>query len=282
MSRSRSLWFGAVPLLVATLLHAAPAHAGPHNFVVYIARLGGDTGTARPYVQKFAAHLEKVMGWKKGSCSGAFFADRKEALAYIEKSQPGFALLDPPLYFELRESEQLTLVGQLKSPELVSPRLQVVVKDKALSSLEALKGKKLTTTLAASPRYLSKVIFDGKLDAGKHFELKRVGTALKGVRAVLTGQAQATLLDDDQLAAARKMEGGQALRAIFSSPPLPPLPVAVFGKNMKPAEARALEKALPKLCTGEGAQICKDMRLPGFQPKNSALFTPTQQRFERP
>jgi len=281
MSSSVRALTGAL-LLLATLLAARPAEAGPHDFVVYIARMGGDTATARPYVQKFAAQLEKLMGWKPGSAAGAFFADRKEALQDIKTRQPAFALLDPPLYFELREPSALTLIGQLQSTELVSSKLHLVVKDDKLTSLEALRGAVLTTTLAESPRYLSKVVFDGKLDAVKHFKLKRVGTALKGVRAVLTGSARATLVDDDQLAAARKMEGGQALRSIYSSPALPPIPVVAFGKVMKPADQKTLEKALPRLCSGAGAQTCKDMRLPGFQPKNVTLFAPTQKRYERP
>jgi ABC-type amino acid transport substrate-binding protein len=271
----------AAPLLMAALFCARVAGAAPHTFVVYIARLGGDSGTAQPYVAKFAARLEELMGWEKGSCQGGFFADRQEALAYIKEKQPGFALLDPPLYFELREAQQLKLISQLSSPELVSPSLQVVVKDEKLDALAALKGKQLTTTLAASPRYLSSVVFDRKLEADKHFRLKRVGTALKGVRMVLTGKAEATLIDADQLAAARKMEGGQALKSVYTSPALPPIPVVVFGKVMKPEEAGAMEKKLPKLCTGEGAQICQDMHLPGFQAKNPQLFAPTQKRFER-
>src|SRR5512140_967242 len=101
-------------LIGLSLLAAAPAQAGPHDFVVYIARMGGDTGTAAPYVAKFAAQLEKLMGWPAGSSKGAFFADRKEALRAIKDTQPGFALLDPPLYFELREPSALTLIGQLQ------------------------------------------------------------------------------------------------------------------------------------------------------------------------
>jgi hypothetical protein len=273
----------AALLGAALLLAALSASAAPHTFVVYIARLGGDTGTAKPFVDKFAAHLEKVMGWKKGSCAGEFFADRQDALKFIKDKHPGFGLLEPPLYFELQKPDSLVLVAQIKSAELVSPKLHVVVKDPSkLGTLGALRGKILTTTLAASPRYLSKVVFDGKVDAEKHFKLKRVGTALKGVRMVLAGAADATLIDDEQLAAARKMQGGQVLRSIHESPELPPLPVAVFSKVMKADEQKSLEKKLPKICQGEGAQICKDMHLPGIQAKNAALFAPTQQRFDKP
>jgi ABC-type phosphate/phosphonate transport system substrate-binding protein len=269
--------------LLATLLALAPstAQAGPQDFVVYISRLGGDTETARPYISKFAAHLEKAMGWPKGSCKGAFFADRKEALAAIKKLSPGFALLDPPLYFELRKAESLQPIAQLDGTEIVSSRMNLTVKDPALKSLEALKGKKLWTTLAESTSYLSKVVFDGKLDATKHFALKRVGHALKAIRAVLRGQADAALIDDDQLAAAKKMEGGDKLVVAYSSPSLPPLPVVVFGKVLKAADAKQLTKVVTTLCgSKDGAAVCKEMRLTRIAPVKLELFTRVEKKLE--
>ncbi len=269
--------------LALALVLAAPAtvQAGPQDFVVYISRLGGDTDTAKPYIAKFAAHLEKAMGWPAGSCKGAFFADKKEALAQIKKASPGFALLDPPLYFELRKAESLQPIAQLEGTEIVSAKLNVVVKDAALSSLDALKGKKLWTTLAESPAYLSKVVFDGKVDAPKHFAMKRVGQALKAIRAVLRGDADAALIDDDQLAAAKKMQGGDKLKVAFSSPALPPLPVVVFGKVLKGAEAKKLGKVLTSLCgSKDGAAVCKEMRLTKIAPVKLERFSAAEKKLD--
>jgi ABC-type phosphate/phosphonate transport system substrate-binding protein len=269
--------------LALMLLVALPAtvQAGPQDFVVYISRLGGDTETAKPYIAKFAAHLEKAMGWAAGSCKGAFFADKKEALAQIKKASPGFALLDPPLYFELRKAESLQPIAQLEGTEIVSSRLNLVVKDPALKSLDALKGKKLWTTLAESPAYLSKVVFDGKVDATGHFALKRVGQALKAIRAVLRGDAHAALIDDDQLAAAKKMQGGDKLLVAYSSPALPPLPVVVFGKVLKGADAKKLAKVLTTICTTkDGAAVCKEMRLTKIAPVKLEPFTRVEKKLE--
>jgi ABC-type phosphate/phosphonate transport system substrate-binding protein len=263
---------------------AAPsASAGPKDFVVYISRLGGDTETAKPYVAKFAAHLEKAMGWPKGSCTGAFFADKADALAYIKKTQPGFALLDPPLYFELRAADRLVPIAQLDGKELASARMHLVVLHPAWKSLGDVKGKKLWTTLADSPVYLSKVIFEGKADATKYFAVKRIGHALKGVRALLRGQTEITLIDDDQLSAAKTMQGGDKLRSIYTSPPLPPLPVVVFGGVFKGAEQKKLTSVLVKVCTTpEGSAICKEMRLTKIAPVQKDRFKKAQDLYERP
>jgi len=260
---------------------ATPALAGPHDYVVYISRLGGDTETAKPYVAKFSAHLEKVLKWPKGSCNGAFFADRKAAMEQIKKVSPGFALLDPPLYFELRKQDALLPVAQLDSTEITSPKLHLAVKDPALKDLASLKGKRLWTMLAESPAYLSKVVFDGKVDAATHFKMKKVGTALKAIRAVILGTADAALIDDEQLAAAKKMEGGSALRTIYTSPALPPLPVVIFSKTVKGAEQKALAKALLSICDGAGAAVCKEMHLTSFKPVNTAVFKKAEERYER-
>jgi ABC-type phosphate/phosphonate transport system substrate-binding protein len=269
----------ALTLLVA--LAPTIASASPQDFIVYISRLGGDTETAKPYIAKFAAHLEKAMGWPKGSCKGAFFSDKKEALAQIKKVSPGFALLDPPLYFELRKAESLQPIAQLDGAEIVSAKLNLVVKNPAYKSLESLKGKKLWTTLAESPAYLSRVVFDGKLDATKHFALKRVGQALKAIRAVLRGDADAALIDDDQLAAAKKMQGGDKLTVAYSSPALPPLPVVVFGKTLKPAEAKKLAKVITTICgSKDGAAVCKEMRLTKIAPVKLELFTRVEKKLE--
>jgi ABC-type phosphate/phosphonate transport system substrate-binding protein len=159
--------------------------------------------------------------------------------------------------------------------------MNLTVKDPALKSLDALKGKKLWTTLAESPSYLSKVVFDGKLDATKHFALKRVGHALKAVRAVLRGEADAALIDDDQLAAAKKMQGGDKLAVAYSSPPLPPLPVVVFGKLIKPADAKKLAKVITSLCgSADGAAVCKEMRLTRIAPVKLELFTRVEKKLD--
>lgn len=261
----------------------APALGAPKDFVVYISRLGGDTETAKPYIEKLQAQLETALGWPKGSCKGAFFAVKKEALAYINDKKPGFALLDPALYFELRQSHDLIPIAQLESRELISTRMHLVVKNPSWKGLDDLRGKKLWTTLAESPTYLSRVILEGKVDATKHFALKRIGHALKGVRAVLRGEADATLIDDDQLAEAKKMEGGAALRSVFQSPALPPLPVVVFGKELKAPEQKALGKVLLKLCSlPSGKEICQQMRMQKISPIKPEPFQKTQALYEKP
>jgi len=266
---------------LGVLLVSAAAEAGPKDFAIYATRLGGDSAAAAPYIAKFNAHVEEALKWPKGSLKGVFFNDRREAAAYIKSTRPGLGVLEPPLYFELRAAEKLTVLAQLESKDLVSPKLHVVVKDPALSTLDKLKGKKLWTMLAESPAYLSKVVLAGKVDAVRHFSLKRVGVAGKGVRAVLRGEADATILDDEQLAAAKKMEGGDKLRSVYDSPALPALPLVAFGTSLPAKDQKALVAVLLKMCASpKGAPICKDMRITKFAPVDAKLFSEAQKRYE--
>ena len=229
------------PVLLTLL--ASSALAGPHDVAIHVTRLGGDRGSAQPYVDRLLRRLEALTGWAAGSSTGAFVVGRKEALAYLQQAQPGFGMLEPAVYFELRKSHDLTPLVQVESPDLVSPRLHVVVKDPALKTLADLNGKRLWSTLGDGPRYLANVVLEGKLDL-TGVQLKAIGQALKGVRGVLRGDCEATTLDDDQLEKARAMTGGADLRVLATSPALPAIPVVAFGKALSDADRAALVKAL--------------------------------------
>lgn len=257
---------------LAFLLASTTLAAAPHDVAIHVTRLGGDRGSAQPYVDRLLRHLEGLTGWAAGSAKGAFVVSKKEALAWIGQAQPGFGMLEPALYFELRKSHDLVPLVQIESADLVSSRLHVVAKDPALKTLADLKGKRLWSTLGDSPRYLANVVLEGKLDLAG-VQLKPIGQALKGVRGVLRGDCDATLLDDDQLEKARAMTGGADLRVLASSPALPAIPVVAFGKGLSDPERAALTKALQGLCdTAAGAAICKEMHIGRVVPVDAAAF----------
>jgi ABC-type phosphate/phosphonate transport system substrate-binding protein len=267
-------------LLLSMGLGLSSAQAGPSDFAIYTQRLGGEPEAAQPYIDRMAAEIEKAAGWAKGSAKGRFLTSRKEVQSFLDAQKPGFGILEPWLYFELRQSQKLELVVQVDSVDLNSPKLHVVVKDPAWKSLADLKDKKLWTHLADSPTYLSQVVLDGKQPAQAHFQLKQVGTALKAARAVLRGEADAALLDDEQLAMAQKLEGGGALRVLYSSTPQPPVAVVAFGGALASDKQAALRKALLSLCAGAGAATCKEMHISKFVAPDNKLFQDAQRRFD--
>ena len=281
--RRLGLVSGLTLALAGSAAALGSAHAGPKDFIIFTPGLGGDPDVAKPYIDKFAQFLEGAMAWPKGSTKGTFLTSRKEALGAIDSQKPGFGVMEASLYLEVRKAHKAEVLAQVDSADLNSPRMHVVVKNPAYKTLADLGGKKLWTTLADSPKYLGSVVLDGKGAAETRFELKQVGVFSKGVRAVLRGEADATLVNDEQLAAAKKMEGGADLRVIYDSPALPALVVVSLDGALPAAEAQKLGKTLQGMCgQGAGADTCKEMHITKFVPTNTASLTTAQQRFEKP
>ncbi len=282
LSRLNLYWLGRTVVGLVALgstLAAAPASAGPRDWAVHAVRLGGDTATAQPYIDKFMRYVDAQAGWTPAN-KGSFLASRREALAYIDANRPGFALMEPSLYLELKKSKGLEVIAQVQSRELTTPRLHLVVKSAAFASLADLKGKSLWTLWGESPAYLTKLVFDGKVDAGSHFQLKAVGQALKGVRGLLRGECDATLLDDEQLAAAKKLPGGADLRILHSSGNLPPLPMVFFAGAGNAADKAALVKVLTGMCdSATGAAVCKELKIERIVGVNGAVFTEAEKKY---
>jgi hypothetical protein len=270
-----------IPVLVAMsmVLAEGVALAGPHDVAILVTRIGGDTASAQPYIDRFLRIVEKGMGWQTNSAKGSFLTARKALLEYRGTASPGLGMMDPPAYFELQKEWGLRPLLQVESAELVSTKLHVVVKAPELRSLADLQGKRVWTTIGDYPRYLSKVVLGGQVDAGSAWQLKQIGQALKGVRGVIRGDCDATLLDDDQLAKAKGITGGADLRAIYSSPSLPQIPVVEFGNSLPEKERNTFVKTLLDMCSSpSGAPVCKEMHITRFAPLDKAVFDAAQKR----
>ncbi len=273
----------AVALLAALALPSTVQAATPHDFSIYAVRMGGDSSQAKPYIDRFSRHLEGTLGWPTNSVSGGFYVSRKEAMTAIEQTKPGWAVVEPSLYLELRKSHKPVVLAQVVSSDLNTPQLMVVVKDPAIKSLADLSGKRLWTQLADAGKYLSHVVLDGKGAAETRFQLKQIGAVTKGIRAVLRGEADATLVDPEQLAEAKKMEGGGDLRVIYTSQALPGLLVVAFPQALVAAEQKKLTTALVGMCaTPQGGPVCTEMRIQKFEATNASQLSTTEKRYDQP
>jgi hypothetical protein len=269
-----------VAIALAVLLLSATANSGPRDVAIHLTRLGGNSALAQPYVDRFLRYVESAAAWTPISMTGSFQVSKSKAIAHIAKAKPGIGIMEPPLYFEYRQAWKLQLILQAESKDLVSERLHVVVKDPAFKGLADLKGKRLWTMLAEHPIYLSRIVLNGQVDAARHFIMRQVDQPMKGARSVMRGDCEATILDEEQLARAREIEGGKNLRTIYDSPALPALPVVVFGSALSTADRAALVKALLELCgSAKGGGICQKMHIGRFTTLNTALFNELQKRY---
>jgi ABC-type phosphate/phosphonate transport system substrate-binding protein len=257
------------------------ANAASNDFVVQSASSGGTPENSKPYLDLFIGYAQKVLsGWKPITAS--FYTDRKGVELAANEKHPGFGMLDVDVFLELRKQQELLVLAEVEGPIHALGHLHVVAKDPAIKSLEDLKGKVVVSNHAASPRFLSKVVFDGKIDVTTAFTLQPATTPLKGLKAVDRGEAAATIIDDQQLANMKSLPFGASLRAIFSSTALPPSPFVAFGKTAQPAERAAVQKMVLGMCSDkQGAEVCKALQITKFNKVDANIYNEAMRRFDR-
>lgn len=256
------------------------AFAGGRDFVAEHAGAGANAQNAQPYIDQFLRIAEQLSGWPASSAKGEWVDDLKGAEKAIAERKPGFAILDPEVFLELRKRESLEPIAEVRGKTFNKGHYNLVAKDPALKTLADLKGKKVSTNHASSPKYLDRVAFDGKVDVEKDWTLTKTAQPSKPIKDVAAGRADAALIDDEQLAQMKEL--APDLKVIWTSPALPPTPVVAFTKNSTPADRAAFAKALPKLCEDpKGKPVCESMFIDKFAPVDKAAYTAAEKRYDR-
>jgi ABC-type phosphate/phosphonate transport system substrate-binding protein len=267
-------------IAVVILIASATSFAGGRDFIAEHAGAGANAQNAQPYIDQFLRITEQMTGWPANSAKGEWVDDGKSAEKAIAERKPGFAILDPEVYFELRKKDALEPIAEVKGKTFNKGHYSIVVKDSAYKTLADLKGKKLSSNHLSSPKYVSKVAFEGKLDVDKEFVVQKTPQPSKPLKAVARGDADAALIDDEQLAAMKEI--APDLKVIWTSPALPSTPVVAFTKNATPADRAAFAKALTKLCAdGKGKPVCESMFIDTFGPVDKAAFDTAAKRFDK-
>src|SRR6478735_8600546 len=257
--------------IVVCLLSGGSSFAGGRDFIAEHAGAGANAQNAQPYIVQFLRITETTTGWPANSAKGEWVDDIKGAEKAIAERKPGFAIMDPEVFFELRKKEALEPIAEVRGKTFNKGHYSLVVKDPALKSLADLKGKKVSSNHFASPKYISKVAFGGKIAVEKQFTLVKTAQPSKPIKAVARGEADAALIDDEQLAQMKEI--APDLKVIWTSPALPATPVVAFTKNATPADRAAFAKALPKLCGDpKGKPVCESMFIDSFAPVDKAAF----------
>jgi ABC-type phosphate/phosphonate transport system substrate-binding protein len=267
--------------LAVTLLFCTGAVAGEHDFLAEHAGAGANEKNAQPYIDQLLRQVETLAGWPANSAKGVWVDDEKGAEKAIAELKPGYAILDPEVFLSLRKKNGLEPIAIVRGATFNKGHYSLVVKNAALKSLADLKGKKVSSNHFASPRYINRVAFDGKIDVEKDFVIDKAIAPSKPLRQVVSGAADAALIDDEQLAKMKDLDGGDQLKAIWTSPALPPTPVVAFEKATQPADRKKMAATLEKLCGDpKGKPICESMFIDKFAPVETAAFTAAQKKYD--
>jgi ABC-type phosphate/phosphonate transport system substrate-binding protein len=267
-------------VVAALLVISATSFAGGRDFIAEHAGAGATAENAQPYIDQLLRLVESSAGWAANAAKGQWVDDGKAAEAAIAKDKPGFAILDPEVYLELRKKDALEPIAEVKGKTFNKGHYSLVVKNPAYKTLADLKGKKLISNHLASPKYVNKVAFDGKTDIETAFTVVKTAQPSKPIKAVDRGEADVALIDDEQLAQMKEL--APDLKVIWTSPALPPTPVVVFTKNASAADRAAVAKILPKLCDdAKGKEVCESMFIDKFTPVDKAAYAEAARKFDR-
>lgn len=267
-------------IAVAILGISATCFAGPRDFIAEHAGAGANAQNAQPYIDEFLRVVEQATGWPTGSARGYWVDDEQAAEKAIAEHKPGFGMFDPEVYFALRKKYALQPIAEVKGKTFNKGHYNLVVKNPAYKTLADLKGKKLISNHLSSPAYVDKMAFGGKVDVAKDFVVTKTAQPSKPIKAVERGQADAALVDDEQLALMKEL--APDLKVIWTSPTLPPTPVVAFTKMSKPADRAAFAKALPTLCkSAKGKSVCESMFIDTFAPVDKTAFAEAAKRYDK-
>jgi hypothetical protein len=220
--------------------------------IVVLKELGvGTAAQAQPYLDKVVARIASLAKWP--AAQGVFQTRRAAAVKWIGEQQPHFGILSLGAFLGLRGELGLVPIGVA---DVAGGRSFHVVR-KGGGELASCKGKVLATTLAGDARFVDKVVFAGKL-ALADFTVVDTKRPIATVNAVVRGEAECALVDDSQLADLRNIEGAGELAPVWSSAKLPPMVVVAF-PSAPAAERSAFQSNLGKICTGEGASLCREI-----------------------
>lgn len=270
----------ALAAFVATsgLVGAAEAYAAePVKVMICYPGGPGSQEEAAPRLAKFFHRVEKLAGWEEGRVSARYLNTQDSCDLYLKSEQPDLAILSLGAFLALGDSLKAEPLMEVVPVGGEAQRYYVVVEKSPAKTLAELKGKKLTGDDLGDPAFLSRVVFQGKVDAKKDFELEPTRTTLRAIKQVHKGKADAVLLDNRTYSELKTLPFGDDLRAVYTSEPLPGWPLLALG-DAKPGDRvdaktrKDLVAAMAKACEGEGAKVCEPVRLGGFRALKGNLY----------
>ncbi len=256
-------------LLAGVLVTGATtrAAAGDKVNVLVLRENGiGSAAQAQPHVDKLIQLAAKKNGWP--AAKGKYITKRKRAKKYISKKSPKFGMVTLGAYLALRKGTGMEVLGSVKLTRGGGERYFVV--SKSGSDLSACKGKKLATNHARDRGFFNKVISGGAF-TDSDFELVKTRRPVQTLKKVIRDQASCALIDDAQRAELSHVDGGSALKTVWSSARLPPMAVVAFPTSSA-GERSKFKSTLGSLCSGSAKRYCDKVGIVALQPASESAY----------
>jgi len=261
------------PLSTALLLLglALAPQAGAEALVICHDGGPGSTRQAAKAVETFLRHTESTAGLADNTLTGEYHTKRAACEAYVGASSPVLVVLDLATHLNKASAWGLTPIAHLGKADAV--RWHVVVREGSYADLAGLAGKTVLSTTPDDDAFIQNIALGA---AGAGLTFKRTRRALKALRNVGRGKAEAALVDHDAVAHMGELDLPHKLVSIFSSEGLPGLTMSARASG---DTVNRVKKALPKLCDGDGQKLCKTFKVKRFQPADTKRLSALSKRY---
>ena len=236
----------------------------------------GNTKQAAETVDTFLRHTERSAGLEANSMVGEYHTTRAACVAYISKAKPALVVLDLATHLHL--AERLGPLAHMGKPDAVSWHL--LVREGTFHAPDALSGKAVLAVTPQDPAFIAGIALGAKPDLASSLELSYTSRALKAVRKLAKGKVDAALVDQDTVAFLPELNLPVKLVSVHTSSGLPGLTMSSVNGQAAPDVVRKVKAALPKLCQGEGASLCKTFKVSAFQPAKRSLYRDLAKRYQ--
>ncbi|MCX6348117.1 MAG: hypothetical protein NTV79_01235 [Candidatus Aureabacteria bacterium] len=205
----------AVPPAVA----AAPSGADSLDVVIVFPGAPDLEKEAGKFVVQLTALIAREAGVDPSALHGHFFGSAPSALEYLGSHRDSFIIASLGFFLSHRDSLKLQPLASVEMTAGPNDRYFLVIRKGKYASLDDLKGKTLAgNTLYEDPAFLSKIVFDGKIDVSSYFILKATPRPLSALRQLIEDKLDAVLLDQVQYESLKTLAIFSRIETIFTSP----------------------------------------------------------------
>ncbi|MEL7372097.1 MAG: PhnD/SsuA/transferrin family substrate-binding protein [Myxococcota bacterium] len=225
-------------------------------------------------------YLEKKMKLSKGQFQGHYANTTRSCDAALAE-HPAIIFPSVPIYIQKKRELGLKPVAQLRINGKSNDHFYVMTRADSTLDLAGLAGKTLIGTHLDSPRFLTDGVFGGKLKPDQ-LKLKPSKRALRAIRRVIRGKADAVVLDGTQYRALAGSRYEKELKLLHTSPLVPTPPVTVVQDRIPPELAGKLADALVGMAKDDqGRAVLKTFQIEGFEAISRQQWANLEARLHR-
>lgn len=240
----------------------AQADAGKVNVLILKENSVGSSSSAQGYVDKLMEVVAAQNGWT--GASGTFETTRDKAASFISAQHPDFAILSLAAFLSFDKKHKLEVLGSAEVTGAGERQYHII--SASQGDLESCKGKSLAVNLD-DDWFVDHAVSGKDFDLAD-FKVVRMRRPMQTVKAVTRGEAECALVDDAQLGRLGKVDGGDAVKSVWSSAELPPMVIVAF-PSAGAGEKRSFSANLKNVCSGEGKSVCAEVGLRRLGPMSS-------------